>query len=164
MKRERGINFRALSDFRYEIRRFLNFSEQAARTAGVEPHQHQALLAIKGLPAGAHATVGWLAERLQTQHHSTVELTNRLESKGLIIRSRSRTDRREILLHVTNRGEKLLQVLSVHHRAELRTAGPRLLKALRGAIRRNTNLSTSKNVAPHKKRRKNLVESYRRGK
>src|ERR1700731_4491393 len=96
--RKRSIDYTALADFRYEIRRFLNFSETAARAAGIEPHQHQALLAIKGLPARQIATVGALAERLQIQHHSAVELTNRLESKGLIRRSRGQADRREVLL------------------------------------------------------------------
>src|SRR5579864_8619690 len=99
------IDYAALADFRYEIRRFLNFSEQAAREASIEPHQHQALLAIKGLPASQIATVGVLAERLQIQHHSAVELTDRLEAKRLIRRLRSHEDRREVLLTLTPRGE-----------------------------------------------------------
>ncbi len=131
-----GIDYQALAAFRYEIRRFLNFSEQAARAARIEPHQHQALLAIKGLPAGRRATVGVLAERLQIQHHTTVELANRLERKGLIRRSRDRADRREVLLGLTPRGERLLKNLTVAHRAELRSAGPKLLRALNAAIGR----------------------------
>lgn len=78
-----GIDYQALAEFRFEIRRFLNFSEQIARAAGLEPQQHQALLAIKGLPEHRTATVGVLAERLLIQHHSAVELVNRLETKGL---------------------------------------------------------------------------------
>ena len=132
----RKIDYTALADFRYEIRRFLNFSETAARAAGIEPHQHQALLAIKGLPARQIATVGALAERLQIQHHSAVELTNRLESKGLIRRSRGQADRREVLLRLTLRGEKLLQELTLSHRAELQLAGPKLVAALESAIAR----------------------------
>lgn len=134
--RRRGIDYHALAAFRYEIRRFLNFSEQAARAARIEPHQHQALLAIKGLPAGRRATVGVLAERLQIQHHTTVELANRLERKGLIRRSRDRVDRREVLLGLTPRGERLLKNLTVAHRAELRSAGPKLLRALSAAVGR----------------------------
>jgi DNA-binding MarR family transcriptional regulator len=124
------IPYRVLEEFRYEIRRFLNFSERAARLAGVEPHQHQALLVIKAVPAGGKATVGFLAGRLLIQHHSAVELSNRLERKKLIRRSRSGADRREVLLTLTADGEKLLHRLSELHHAELQTTGPRLLKAL----------------------------------
>ena len=129
----RNIDYRALADFRYEIRRFLNFSEQAARASGIEPQQHQALLAIKGLPRELEATVGTLAERLRIRHHSAVELTNRLARKGWMRRSRGRTDRREVLLHLTPRGENLLARLSLSHRNELRTAGPRLIASLQTA-------------------------------
>lgn len=132
---QRGIPYRALAEFRYEIRRFLNFSERAARAAGIEPQQHQALLAIKGLPDGQKATVGSLAEQLQIQHHSAVELAIRLESKGLVKRSRNSADRRQVLLMLTGRGEKLLRGLSATHHAELRTAGPNLLRALEAAVR-----------------------------
>jgi len=129
-----SLDYRALADFRYEIRRFLSFSEQAARDSGIEPQQHQALLAIKGLPPGRRATVGVLSERLQIQHHSAVELSVRLEAKGLIRRARSRRDRREVLLSLTRRGEQLLRELTLPHRAELRSAGPTLLRALDSAI------------------------------
>jgi DNA-binding MarR family transcriptional regulator len=132
----RKIDYLALSDFRYEIRRFLNFSEEAARAAGIEPHQHQALLVIKALPDYHVATVGVLAERLQIQHHSAVELTDRLEAKGLIRRSRGQVDRREVLLGLTPRGEKLLRRLTISHRAELQSAGPKLIAALEAAIKR----------------------------
>jgi DNA-binding MarR family transcriptional regulator len=129
-----GIDYKALATFRYEIRRFLNFSEQAVRTQNLEPQQHQALLAIKGLPHEVKVTIGVLAERLQIQHHSAVELSNRMEARGFIRRSRSQSDRREVLLQLTVRGEKLLRHLSLAHRAELRTAGPRLIEALEAAI------------------------------
>ena len=133
-QRKEGIDYAALSDFRYEIRRFLNFSERAARQAGIEPHQHQALLVVKGSRPGQNATVGSLAERLQVQHHSAVELVNRLEGKRLISRQRSRADRRQMLLSLTARGERLLNLLTVSHRDELQIAAPKLLRALRGAI------------------------------
>jgi DNA-binding MarR family transcriptional regulator len=134
--REGAGKYRVLEEFRYEIRRFLNFSERAARAAGVEPHQHQALLSIQAAKPGEKATVGFLAERMQVQHHSAVELSNRLEENGLIRRTRSGVDRREVLLSVTRRGEEILQKLSELHRTELRTTGPRLLKALQAAMRR----------------------------
>jgi DNA-binding MarR family transcriptional regulator len=145
----RRIDYSALADFRYEIRRFLNFSETAARAAGIEPHQHQALLAIKGLPARQIATVGVLAERLQIQHHSAVELTHRLETKGLILRSRGQADRREVLLRLTLRGEKLLQELTFSHRTELQLAGPKLVSALESAMaRKRRRSSTFRNSPP----------------
>jgi len=140
-KKKAGIDYRALAKFRYEIRRFQNFSEQAARAAGIEPQQHQALLAIKGLPRGWKATVGVLAERLQIQHHSAVELSDRLEAKRLIRRSRSRADRREVILHLTRRGEKLLSELSLPHRAELRSAAKSLLRALEAALAQTARAS-----------------------
>jgi len=130
------IDYKALADFRYEIRRFLNFSERAARAARIEPHQHQALLAIKGLAPESKATIGALAERLQIKHHSAVELSGRLEAKGWVQRARSRTDRREVLLRLTRRAERLLESLSLSHRSELRTAEPRLIEALRSVIAR----------------------------
>jgi DNA-binding MarR family transcriptional regulator len=132
----RAIDYKALADFRFEIRSFLNFSESVARSARIEPQQHQALLAIKGGPVGLETTVGALAERLQIRHHSAVELSRRLEAAGWIRRLRHGRDRRQVQLVVTARGEKLLAKLSFSHRRELRTAGPRLLRALRTIIER----------------------------
>lgn len=129
------IPYGVLEEFRYDIRRFLNFSERAARRAGVEPHQHQALLAIKAAQ-GTKATVGFLAERLLIRHHSAVELSDRLEKKNLIRRSRGETDRREVFLSLTRKGERMLEQLSEMHRNELQTAGPRLLNALQTVVRR----------------------------
>lgn len=127
---KRGFDYRALAAFRYEVRRFQNLSEQAARAAGVEPQQYQALLALKGLPAASHATVGVLAERLQIQHHSAVELVDRLEAHGLLKRTRSRADRRQVLLRLTSRGEEILREVALPHRAELRSSGLTILRAL----------------------------------
>jgi DNA-binding MarR family transcriptional regulator len=124
-------DYRALAEFRYQIRRFLRFSEKAARGAGLEPQQHQLLLAIKGLPDGSRATIGELAERLQVQHHSTVELVDRMVNRGYIQRKRAPNDRREVLLQLTAKGERTLRDLSVHHQDELRTLGPELVLALK---------------------------------
>lgn len=127
---EKQVDYRALADFRYEVRRFQNLSEQAARAAGIEPQQYQALLAIKGLPAEASATVGLLAERLQIQHHSAVELVDRLETHGLLRRIRSQKDRRQVLLRLTARAEEILRRVALPHRAELRSSGLTMLRAL----------------------------------
>ena len=112
--------YRALAEFRYQIRRFLHFSEQAARSAGLEPQQHQLLLALKGLPDAVPATIQTLAERLQLRHHSTVELVDRLVTRGLVRRRRNPSDRREVFIDLTVQGETILRHLSVHHLTELR--------------------------------------------
>lgn len=127
-------DYRALADFRYQLRRFLRFSDQAARDAGLEPQQHQLLLAVKGIPDGVEATVGTLAERLQVRHHSAVELVDRMEERGLVRRMRGAADRRQVLVSLTARGEALLGRLSAAHRAEVRSIGPRLLRALGSII------------------------------
>src|SRR5579863_6152029 len=101
--------YRALAEFRYQIRRFLGFSEELVRAAGMEPQQHQLLLAIKGLPDGTLATIGELAERLQLRHHSTVELVNRLEKLEYIAREVSRKDRRQVIVHLTPAGANILR-------------------------------------------------------
>jgi DNA-binding MarR family transcriptional regulator len=129
-----SMDYCALADFRYEIRRFLNYSERAACKAGIEPQQHQALLAIKGLRQGLIPTVGVLAERLQIRHHSAVELMDRLENRRLIRRARRQADRREVVLTLTARGEKLLRTLTPPHKAELLKGGPKLIKALNAAM------------------------------
>src|SRR5581483_8264797 len=101
-------DYESLAELRYQIRRFLRFSEQASRKAGLEPRQHQLILALKGLPKGVRPRIGGLAVRLQIQHHSTVELVNRLAARGLVKRQRGGADRREVLLSLTPKGEKIL--------------------------------------------------------
>ena len=128
-------DYQALAELRYQVRLFLHFSEQAARKMGLEPQQHQLMLALKGLPIGMRPTVGTLAERLQIQHHSTVELVNRLSSGGLVRRSRAGEDRRQVLLGLTPKGEKVLRELSMGHKGELRTQGPALVAALERTMR-----------------------------
>ena len=123
-------DYRALAEFRYQLRRFARFSDQAARAAGLEPQQHQLLLAVKGMPPGVLATMSALAERLQIQHHSAVELVDRMEERGLVRRARGTADRRQVLVTATARGQTLLARLSAAHRAEVRSLGPPLLRAL----------------------------------
>ena len=130
-----SIEFCALAEFRYQIRQFLNGTEQAARAAGLEPQQYLFLLAVRGLPAGREATIRELAERMQLRHHSAVEMVNRLEHAQLLRRERSQTDRRQVILHLTPRGEKILSRLAGQRIAELRTAAPELVRALTAVIR-----------------------------
>ena len=127
-------DFKAMAELRYQIRRFLRFSENAARQAGIEPQQHQLLMAVKGLPEGAKPTVGVLAERMQLQHHSTVELIDRLVERGYLLRLRATDDRRQVLVKLTRDGEKFLQKLALHHLQELQSAGPKFVKVLQSLI------------------------------
>src|SRR5579863_4147498 len=123
--------YRALAEFRYQIRRFLFFSEEQARSCGSEPQQHQLLLAIRGLPGDKRPTIGELAARMHLRHHSTVELVDRLEARGAVTRESSGEDRREVIVHLTHSGIGLLRRLSLSHRDELDHAGPRLASALK---------------------------------
>jgi DNA-binding MarR family transcriptional regulator len=124
------VDYPAIAEFRYQIRRFLRFSEDAAHAAGLEPQQHQLLLAIKGMPGSRCARISDLAERLQIQHHSTVELVDRLAARGLVSRALSEDDRREVYVQLTSRGEAILSALTLHHKNELRRAAPALVAAL----------------------------------
>jgi DNA-binding MarR family transcriptional regulator len=128
-------DYRALAEFRYQIRKFLFFSEGQARVYGLEPQQHQLLLAVRGLPPGKQATIGELADRLRLKHHSTVELVNRLESLGAITRVQNEKDRRQVIVQLTRAGTLLLRRLSIAHRHELETTGPELARALRAVMR-----------------------------
>ncbi len=129
-----SAEFRALAEFRYRIRVFLKGSEEAARKAALEPQQYLLLLALRGLPVGSEATLRTLAERLQLRPHSVVELVDRLERRALLRRVRSRNDRREVIVHLTPRGEKVLTRLAKQRINELRTAAPALVRALTAVI------------------------------
>jgi DNA-binding MarR family transcriptional regulator len=143
-------DFQALAELRHQIRCFLRFSERAAREAGLEPRQHQLMLALKGLPAGVRPRIGELAERLQIQHHSAVELVNRLAAEGYVKRQRDGKDRREVLLFLTPSGEKVLRQLSLHHDNELRVMGPELLRALKRVIVPSSNSPRNSSLKPKK--------------
>ncbi len=132
-------HYETLAGFRYALRRFLHFSEEAAKCAGITPQQHQALLAIKGFPGRDVVTVGELAERLQLRHHSTVELLDRLMDLNLVVRQRSTMDRRRVEVRLTEGGEQILGDLSAAHDEQLRRLGPELAAALRqlGSPKRN---------------------------
>jgi DNA-binding MarR family transcriptional regulator len=131
MKKLTLSDYQALAEFRYQIRKFLRFSEQAVRAAGMEAGQYQLMLAIKGMPEGVRPRIRELANRMHIQHHSAVELINRLESGGYVRRERAQDDRREVLLALTPKGERVLGALALHHHEELRSAAPGLVAALR---------------------------------
>lgn len=135
MKKLSLSDYQALAEFRYQIRRFLHFSEQVVKEAGLERGQYQLMLAIKGMPAGVRPRIRELANRMQIRHHSAVELVNRLEAGGFVHRKRAKDDRREVLLALTAKGQKVLAELALHHHDELRSAGPDLVTALRRIMR-----------------------------
>jgi DNA-binding MarR family transcriptional regulator len=118
--------YETLAAFRYTLRKFLHFSEEAAQAAGITPQQHQALLAIKGFPARETVTVGELAERLQLRHHSAVGLIDRLVTEGFVSRAYSTDDRRKVFVQLTGRGENMLAKLSSAHSQQLKQIGPEL--------------------------------------
>jgi DNA-binding MarR family transcriptional regulator len=138
--------YTALAEFRYQIRRYLRFMEERARDVGYNPQQYQLLLALKGLPKDIGPTIGALAERLQLNHNSTVELVDRCEKRGLVQRNRSGADRRQVALAITPEGDNFLRSLASAGREELRTIGP----LLAGHIQRLIVLDKDKEKEPSK--------------
>lgn len=128
-------DYRALAGFRHALRQFLAFSEEAAAKAGLTPAQHQALLAIKGLPGAGQVSVGELAQWLGVRHHSCVGLVERLVALGLIAKHTDPADRRRVFLKLTAKAERKLGALSAVHRDELRRRAGALAQLL-AAIRR----------------------------
>ncbi len=126
-------DYELLAEFRYTLRRFLRFSEQAATSENLPPQQYQVLLAIEGFPGRNHVTVGELAEQLQIAPHSSVGLVDRMQKAGLLERKTDAVDGRKVFVSLTALGLKLLEKLYRVHRQEIRSIGPRLGKLLREA-------------------------------
>jgi DNA-binding MarR family transcriptional regulator len=130
------VDYEELAELRYQIRRFLHFSESVALEEGLEPRQHQALLAIKAMPLGESCTIGALAKRLFLQHQSTVGLVDRLVLRKLVTRTHGQEDGRQVMVSLTPHGETVLKRLSLTHRQELKESAPALAQALRAIIRK----------------------------
>src|ERR1041385_8810802 len=141
-------DYRALAEFRYHIRRYLDFSDKAARSAGIEPKQYELLLALRGLPADAERTGGALAEQLHIRHHSTVELVNRAESNDFVKRVRLGNF---VRVEMTKRGERMLARAVQRRLQELQTAGPVLVKSLHNLTK--TAIKADKAERRHKPKR-----------
>jgi DNA-binding MarR family transcriptional regulator len=120
----------ALAEFRYQLRRFLRHMEEESRHLGVNPQQYQLVLAIKGLPKGQVPTITCLAERMQLNHNTMVELVDRCEERKMLHRERSSTDRRQVTLAIAPEGEAMLRRLGSAARQELRSIGPMLVKSV----------------------------------
>ena len=123
-------NIQLLARFRYEIRHFLQFSEQAATAAGLQPQQHQLLLQIAGAPDHTLVTLSYIADRMSLRHHTVVELSKRCELAGLVRRTHDPDDRRRVVLEVTAQGHDALRQLSKVHARQLRELAPSLIQAL----------------------------------
>jgi DNA-binding MarR family transcriptional regulator len=128
--------YRLLGEFRYQIRRFLRLSEDAAREVGLEPQQHQALLAIKALNEPLGPTVTAISEYLLIRHHSAVGLVDRLVERGLVTRNRGSDDKRQVRVRLTDAGEEILRTLSAQHREEFRNSARVLVEALTSLLQR----------------------------
>jgi len=128
-------DYRALADFRLQIRRFLHFSEEAARSEGLEPQQHQFLLTVRALTGSHSPTVGEIAGHLLIRHHSAVGLADRLVEHGLVERVRGESDRRQVRIQLTARGGNAIARLSTTHRAVLLNTGPLLVESLSALLR-----------------------------
>jgi DNA-binding MarR family transcriptional regulator len=133
-----------LAAFRYAIRQFLQFSEQRALEAGLQPQQHQLMLHIAGAPTGVETTVSYVAERLGLRHHSACELSKRCELAGLIHREQAETDRRRSVLDLTPLGHQVIRTLADDHERELSQYVPTLIHSLTQIRRRNTEPQSSK--------------------
>jgi DNA-binding MarR family transcriptional regulator len=140
-------DFRALAEFRHQVRRFLAVSEEIAYSGRLQPQQYMLLLALRGLPAGKEPTIFVLAERLQIRHNSAVELANRLAKRGLIRRLRSKSDSRMVLIRLTRKGTALIEKLVGKRFVQLHSSQPELIKALNRVLARTNNRGTQRRTA-----------------
>jgi DNA-binding MarR family transcriptional regulator len=130
MKRITPSEYQAMAELRHRIRLFLREGDVAARVAGLEPQQYLLLLAIRGLPEGSSAKIQSLADSLLIRHHSAVELVDRLERNGYVRRSRGKEDRRQVLVSLLPKGQRVLERVVQQRISELRTGGRQLIRAI----------------------------------
>ena len=130
MKRITPSDYQAMAELRYRVRLFLREGDAAARAAGLEPQQYLLLLAIRGMPGAAPCKIQSLADSLLIRHHSTVELVDRLESHGYVRRTRGKEDRREVLVSLLPKGQRVLERVVQQRIGELRAGGRQLIRAI----------------------------------
>ena len=158
-KKISSTEFRALAELRYRIRLFLKEGDAAARVAGLEPQQYLMLLAVRGLAPEVQPKIQTFAERLALKHHSAVELVDRLEQRGFVRRTRSKEDRRQVLVSLLPRGEKLLERVVQQRIGELRASGRELVKAINALLRdggTRNNAARLEDAAAHAGRSKKI--------
>ena|SRR5438477_935239 len=151
-KKISSAEFRALAELRYRIRLFLKESDAAARIVGLEPQQYLMLLAIRGLPEDSSAKIQTLADRLALKHHSAVELVDRLEQRGYVRRTRSREDRREVIVSLQPKGQRVLDRVVQQRIGELRTGGKQLARAVDALLRDGRALNVAVTKTPTRSR------------
>ena len=135
MKRISAPEYQAMAELRYRVRLFLREGDAAARSAGLEPQQYLLLLAIRGLPADSAAKIQALADSLLIKHHSAVELVDRLEKRGFVRRTRSRDDRRQVLVSLLPKGQRVLERVVQQRINEVRAGGNQLVRAIDALLR-----------------------------
>jgi DNA-binding MarR family transcriptional regulator len=140
-------DYRALSEFRYQIRKFLAASDAIARSGALQPQQYMMLLTLRGLPDGIEPTIAALAERLQIRHNSAVELVNRLAERGLVHRDRASSDSRKVFLQLTAKGASLIEKMVEKRFLELQASQPELIKALNRVLKRAQNKKSEKTAS-----------------
>ena len=129
------VDYRALAEFRSQLRRFLRKSEDAAAAVGLQPQQYQVMLIIKGLPADdGEPTISLIADRLHLRHHSVVGMIDRLEKKELVTRHRTGIDQRNVTVRLTPEGNAVIEKLSRFHQETLRSLGPDLVAVLQNLV------------------------------
>lgn len=111
--------YEVIADFRYQLRKFVRHSEELAREAGITPLQYQLLLQTHGQPGREWATISELAEKLQSKHHGVVSLVDRCAQSGLVLRAPSPDDGRQVRIHLTDKGRRILEALVLRHREQL---------------------------------------------
>jgi len=149
VKKITAAEFMALAELRYRIRLFLKEGDATAREAGLEPQQYLMLLAIRGLPADEPGKIRTLADRLALRHHSAVELVDRLEQHGYVKRTRSREDKRQVLVSLLPKGQKLLERVVQQRISELRTSGRQLVRAIDAILRDERGRARSGRTSAH---------------
>ena len=142
--------FRALAELRYRIRQFLKEGDATAREEGLEPQQYLMLLAIQGLPPDVPGKIRTLADRLALKHHSAVELVDRLEQHGYVKRTRSHQDKRQVLVTLLPKGQKVLERVVQQRISELRATGRQLVQAI-DALLRDERSRSARTTAPFKR-------------
>lgn len=126
-----------MAELRHRIRLFLREGDAAARSAGLEPQQYLMLLAIRGMPDGSRSKIQALADSLLIKHHSAVELVDRLEKRGYVRRTRGREDRRQVLVSLLPKGQRVLERVVQQRLGELRSGGRQLVRAIDALLREN---------------------------
>jgi DNA-binding MarR family transcriptional regulator len=123
------VKLAELAELRYQLRRFLSFSETASEAAGISAQQYQLLQVIAAMPAGHECSISYIAARMIVRHHSAVELVDRAEKAGLVRRVADESDHRRALVEITEKGGELVTRLVEQHLIEVETTGPDILRA-----------------------------------